>query len=132
MGKETMLDIPPLPTTVVGGFGGYHNTHISLQTHSLFEEVPSLGISADVVMASTQEVDEPVPNFRVAVPPGAVISRANLCGAVDFYGPRRVEIRQRLAGLKITNKNLLHTHLHDDNLKQIKNNKNTKILPDRG
>lgn len=103
MGKETMLRVPALPINVVEGFGGYHNNTVNLQTHTLFEEVPSLGIAADVIMASTQEADEPVPNFRIAIPPGAAINRANLCGAVDFYGPRRAEIRQRLAGQRITN-----------------------------
>lgn len=43
MGKETRLSIPPLPTAVAQGFGGYHAAEITADTHNLFEEVPSLG-----------------------------------------------------------------------------------------
>jgi hypothetical protein len=41
MGKETRHQVPSLPTTVVQGFGGYHANAIDVNTHNLFEEVPS-------------------------------------------------------------------------------------------
>lgn len=36
MGKETRHQVPPLPTTVVQGFGGYHANEITSETHNLF------------------------------------------------------------------------------------------------
>jgi hypothetical protein len=51
MGKETKHQVPALPTTVVQGFGGYHANAIDLNTHNLFEEVSSMGIAGDIVMA---------------------------------------------------------------------------------
>lgn len=44
MGKETEVDIPPLPQAVAQGFGGYHSQNIDVNTHNPFEEVPSLGV----------------------------------------------------------------------------------------
>lgn len=68
MGKETRLEVPPLPTTVVQNFGGYHAAEINTDTHALFEEVPSLGIAGDMVMALASDDAEPVPNFRIGRP----------------------------------------------------------------
>jgi len=50
MGK-TDIEIPPLPVTRVQGFGGYHAAEINQESHNAFEEIPSLGIAGDVVMA---------------------------------------------------------------------------------
>lgn len=35
MGKETRLEIPALPTTVVANFGNYHAAEINTDTHNL-------------------------------------------------------------------------------------------------
>ena len=51
MGKKTELNAPPLPVTRVQGHGGYHAAVIDMNTHNLFEEIPSLGIAGDMVMA---------------------------------------------------------------------------------
>jgi hypothetical protein len=64
MGKETELEVPALPVTVFQGHGGYHAAEVNEHTHNLFEEVPSLGIAADMVMALTQETSEPEVNFQ--------------------------------------------------------------------
>jgi len=40
MGKETELEVPPLPTTVVQGFGGYYAAEVNEEMHNLFEEIP--------------------------------------------------------------------------------------------
>lgn len=105
MGKETILTIPPLPTTVVQGLGGYHAAEINLQNHNLFEELPkelpSLGIAADVVMAASSQVDAPAVNIRVERLANSLFTR-NLTGYISNIGSRRQEIRQRLAGLGIT------------------------------
>jgi len=55
MGKETRLEIPPLPTTVVQNFGGYHAPVVNVDTHIMFEEVPSLGIAGDWSWRSLQK-----------------------------------------------------------------------------
>nr|WPV71142.1 MAG: putative capsid protein [Ips partiti-like virus 1] len=101
MGKETGLEVPPLPTTVVQNFGGYHAAEINADTHSLFEEIPSLGIAGDMVMALASDDAEPVPNFHIRKPQGTVWTN-NLVGRFHPIGPRRPEIKQRLAGFGIT------------------------------
>lgn len=101
MGKETFLAIPPLPVTVNQNLGGYHSTKIDENTHNLYEEVPSLGIAADVVMATASQADEPEINVRVGLPVGALVNQ-NLTGYIANIGPRRQEIRQKLNGLGIT------------------------------
>jgi hypothetical protein len=101
MGKETRHQIPNLPTTVVQGMGGYHSSAITVDTHNLFEEVPSLGIAGDMVMTLARAEPEPVPNFRIGTPPNSQTTE-NLAGNTVPIGPRRPEIIQRLAGYGIT------------------------------
>lgn len=101
MGKTTYLQVPDLPVTVVGGFGGYHSASIDVSTHNAFEEIPSLGVAGDMLMAAATASDEPVPDFHVNVPEGAEISN-NLLGKFDTIGIRRPEIRQLLSGYGIT------------------------------
>jgi hypothetical protein len=101
MGKTTDLQIPELPVVRAGGMGGYHAAEITEHTHTLFEEVPSLGIAGDMVMALCEDVHEPVPNFRIQVPANSRVNE-NLVGLFQPIGPRRLEIKQRLAGQGIT------------------------------
>lgn len=101
MGKETRLEVPPLPTTVVQNFGGYHAPAVDADTHIMFEEVPSLGITGDMVMALASEEAEPVPNFHVGRPVATNWTN-NLVGRFYPIGPRRPEIKQRLARFGIT------------------------------
>jgi hypothetical protein len=96
MGKETELEVPPLPVSQAQGYGGCHAPAIDKDSHNLFKEVPSLGIAGDMVMAVASAADEPEPNFHVQRPPGAIFTE-NLCGRYYPIGPRRAEIRQRLA-----------------------------------
>lgn len=65
--KETRHQVPNLPTNIVQGFGGYHANAIHVDNHNFFEEVPSLGIAGDVVMALAAPDPEPVPDFRVGM-----------------------------------------------------------------
>lgn len=74
---------------------------VKTQMQNLFKEVPSLGVAADMVMAVASIHEEPVPNFHVTIPAGSQINQ-NLTGMFMPIGPRRVEIRQRLAGYDIT------------------------------
>lgn len=101
MGKETRHQVPNLPITVVQGLGGYHAAAVNQDTHNLFEEVPSLGIAGDMVMALASAVPEPIPNFRIGRPENTQFT-ANLVGNTTPIGPRRPEIIQRLAGYGIT------------------------------
>lgn len=101
MGKVTNLDIPPLPTTVAQGYGGYHATEVNVDTHTIFEEVQSLAIAGDMVMCLTQDADEPAPDFRIQKPAGSIFT-SNLCGNYSPIVRRRPEIAQRLRGQGIT------------------------------
>lgn len=89
-----MLD---LPTTVAQGYGGFHANAINADTHNLFEEVSSLGIAGDMVMASAAADPEPRPNFKVWIPANSRVSR-NLVGNTTPIQPRRPEVIQCLAG----------------------------------
>jgi hypothetical protein len=101
MGKEMELDVPTLPTSTAQGHGGYHAPEVTENNHILFEEVPSLGIAGDMVMALTQERHEPEPDFHITFPEGSRPSK-NLCGAFGPIGYRRPEIKQKLNGQGIT------------------------------
>lgn len=101
MGKETQLSIPDLPTSRAQEFGGYHASNITADNHNLFEEVPSLGVAGDMVMALASEGDEPAVNFHIGTPANTQLS-SNLVGRFSPIGPRRQEIRQRLIGMGIT------------------------------
>lgn len=101
MWKESILEIPQLPTTVVQNFGAHHSNRIDENTQDLFEEVPSLGIAGDMVMALASHEAEPVPNFHVEIPANSAFTN-NLLGKTSLIGERRPEIRQRLAGFGIT------------------------------
>ncbi|KDR10044.1 uncharacterized protein LOC110838296 [Zootermopsis nevadensis] len=101
MGKETRLEVPPLPITVVQGFGGYHAAEVNADNHNAFEEIPSLGIAGDMVMALASPHAEPVPNFHIGKPPNTEFT-TNWVGKFYPIGPRSPEIGQRLAGYGIT------------------------------
>jgi hypothetical protein len=51
MGQETKLEVPPVPTSVAQRMGGYHTFRMDKHPCNLFEEIPSLGITGDMVMA---------------------------------------------------------------------------------
>lgn len=101
MGKTTEIAVPPLPIAVAGGFGGYHAQTIDVDTHNIFEEVPTLGIAADSVMALTSVNAAPQTAVRVALPRGARVTSNLLC-YVSPIVQRRDEIKRRLAGQGIT------------------------------
>lgn len=66
MGKRTYLNVPALPTAVVGNKGGYHADKVDVDTHCLFEEVPSFGVAGDLLMAIATIVEEPRPAFYLS------------------------------------------------------------------
>lgn len=101
MGKKTYHQVPSLPVTVVNGFGGYHANAVDENSHVLFEEIPSLGVAGDVLMACATAEEEPVPDFHVAFPRNGAASD-NFLGKPRVIGARRQEIRQTLAGYGIT------------------------------
>jgi len=78
--------------------GGYHAPEINEETHNLFEEVPPLGITGDMVMSLCQDVPEPTPNFRTQIPERAVLT-SNLTGRIFPVGTRRPEIRHAGQGI---------------------------------
>jgi hypothetical protein len=93
MGKETELGSSP--TT------NYHAETINTDTYNLFEEVLSLGIAGNIVMALTAKIDKPEPNFHVRFPENTVPSE-NLVRRFYPIDVRRPKIKQRLTGLGIT------------------------------
>jgi len=102
MGKETFLNVPPIPNTVIQNRGGYHAAAINQNNHSMFEEIPSLGIAGDVLMAVCSQEEEPVVNIPLGRPAGSAFNFGNLLGTVPFIGVRRPEIRARLSSFGIT------------------------------
>ncbi|APG78157.1 Capsid [Hubei tetragnatha maxillosa virus 8] len=101
MGKETEIRLPTLPIAQAGGHGGYHSATIDQESHNLFEEVPTLGVAADAVMALASPDENSVQQNRLHIPAGSRVNK-NLLGFVGEVGPRRMEIRQRLHGQGIT------------------------------
>jgi len=100
-GKRTAVADHTLPTTVVQNQGGYHAAIIDAQNHSLFEEVPSLGVAADVIMACTANADQQPVN--ILVPNSLDLAyNNNLAGSYMEVGPRRPEIKQKLFNYGIT------------------------------
>ncbi|KOB64951.1 Uncharacterized protein OBRU01_22018 [Operophtera brumata] len=98
-GKTVHLANHQLPVTVVQGSGGYHSVAIDANTHNLFEEIPSLGICGDIVMAEASEAAQPVPNFRV-LPQHTRATRA-LCGYFGPIGARKEEVRILLQSIGV-------------------------------
>lgn len=98
MGKETRLEVPDLPVEVAQGFGGYHHHEINEDSHNLFEEVSSLGIAGDMLMAVASAQAEPTPNFHVRRPANTDVTD-NLVGRFFPIGPRRPEITPKVSWL---------------------------------
>lgn len=99
-GKIVNLENHRLPRHVVQGMGGYHSAGITEQNHNLYEEVPSLGICGDVLMAVASEAANPTPNFRV-IPRGTRATRS-LTGYFGAIGARKEEVRIDLESIGIT------------------------------
>lgn len=97
--ETTDLEVPALPTTSPGL--RLLQCSSNKRRLNLFEEITSLGIAGDMVMTICKDAKKPVPNFRVQLPPGALPTE-NLVGRMTPVGPRRSEIKQRLAGQGIT------------------------------
>lgn len=87
MGKEKLHQIPPSPVTVVKNFRGYHAAEVRVAVHNLFEEVPSLGITGDMVIALASPCAEPQPNIQVRRPENSKFTD-NLLGKFSQIGPR--------------------------------------------
>lgn len=102
MGKEINLAIPVLPITNAGGRSGYIADSIGQNNYQEFEEIPSLGIAADALMALCEQTDNPDVRHGFATPAGSIVNPQNLCGRIGAIGPHREEIRLRLLGLEIT------------------------------
>lgn len=98
-GKTLHLANHALPRTVVNGFGGYHSQTIDAESHNLYEEIPSLGICGDYMMAEASEVAQPVPNFRVTPPRTRPTS--SLVGNHGIIGPRKEELRILLTSMGV-------------------------------
>lgn len=101
MGKETELSVPALPVATARNFGGYHANSINAETHTLFEEIPSLGIAGDMVMALCSPLPEPIPTFNIVIPANSVVTE-NLVGKFSPIGYRRPEISQKLSSYGIS------------------------------
>uniref|UniRef100_A0A1B6DIM7 Uncharacterized protein n=1 Tax=Clastoptera arizonana TaxID=38151 RepID=A0A1B6DIM7_9HEMI len=99
MGKLTELEIPPLPITVAGGKGGYHANAVNENTHNLFEEVPTLGVLADIIM-SIATANPGVPVIPIELPENTELT-TNFIGYLPQQAPSRPEVVRRLNGLGI-------------------------------
>lgn len=100
MGKTVHLANHQLPVTVVQGNGGYHSAVINTDTHNVYEEIPSLGICGDIVMAEASEAVHPVPNFRVL--PQNTRATRSLSGYFVPIGTRNEDVRILLQSVGVT------------------------------
>lgn len=98
-GKTVSLENHDLPRAVVQGMGGYHSAVIDQESDNLYEEVPSLGICGDILMAVASEAVNPTPNFRV-LPPGTRATRS-LTGYFGAIGARKEEVKIDLESIGI-------------------------------
>lgn len=102
MGKETEIEVPDLPIAIAQGMGGYIHNAINLDNHNLWEEIPTLGIAADVIMAVASANNQAQVAVRIGIPEGSQLTE-NLPGfKPTILVERRPEIRQRLNGQGIT------------------------------
>lgn len=99
-GETIHLSNHSLPVDVAQGFGGYHSSVIDQDSHDLYEEIPSLGICGDIVMAEESEVAQVVPNFRVLSP--RTRATKALAGYFGTIGDRKEEIRILLNSVGIS------------------------------
>lgn len=99
-GKTVKLVNHTLPVTIVQGRGGYHSAVIDVESHNLYEEVPSLGICGDILMAEASQAANPTPNFRV-LPQNTRATRA-LAGYFGAIGTREEKLRLELESFGIT------------------------------
>nr|QPZ88387.1 putative capsid protein [Soybean thrips partiti-like virus 11] len=98
-GKMIYLQDASLPVEVVGGRSGYFGP-INDDTHLLYEEIPTLGVIGDVLMAMTSGQANPVPDIPIV--PDQTVPTENLLGYPGVIAVRRDEIRQILNSVGIT------------------------------
>ncbi|UPT53710.1 MAG: hypothetical protein 4 [Bactrocera dorsalis orbivirus isolate Zc] len=97
-GKEIFLADHTLPTAVGLNKTGYHAATIKADNHTLFEEIPSLGICGDVLMAQTSAT-QVTPTFG-CLPTGRV-ANSNLAGYFGTVHTPKEEIKLLLQSFGI-------------------------------
>lgn len=101
-GKQIYLQDHDLPTATVANLTGYHHDHvINENDHTLYEEIPTLGVCGDIIMAMTTQAQNPNPNIGVL--PQEIQATMNLLSYLGMIAPRRDEIRQVIMAAQITN-----------------------------
>lgn len=98
-GNLLYLDDHTLPTVVAGGKSGYFSNTIDAEWHNYYEEIPTLGVAGDVLMATAGE-----PNTVPTIPilPDNTHATTNLLGFTGPTGFTHIEIKQFLASCRIT------------------------------
>lgn len=99
-GKRLHLVDHTLPVSASGNRSGYHAATIDNASHNMFEEVPTMGVSGDVLMAMTSEDAHPVPTIPIL--PEHTVATQNLVGFPGVLGVRKEEIKQILNSFGIT------------------------------
>ncbi len=103
-GKRIHLANHDLPVERIGGKTGYHaGGIINEHNHNLYEEIPTLGVCGDMLMAVSDRANPPLPNLPII--PANRIATENLLGYSPVIPPRRDEIFQILAAARITRDN---------------------------
>ncbi|KAK7580160.1 hypothetical protein V9T40_000789 [Parthenolecanium corni] len=92
-GKLLYLANHTLPVVVAGDKGGYHSLLINTETHNLYKEIPMLGVTGDVLMATTG-LDNTVPTLPIL--PNDTAATQNLLGFPGATGSTRQEVKQIL------------------------------------
>lgn len=90
-GKTVFLSDHVLPVSMAVNKTGYHSATINVDTHNLYEEIPSLGIVGDTLMAiAGGVVPVPVPTFGPI--PAARQATTSLSGYLGQCVARKEEI----------------------------------------
>lgn len=100
-GKTVYLQDHVLPTTVVQNKSGYHSQTIDVDSHNKYEELPSLGVCGDILMAIAS--DEAAPTPIIGPLPANLTPTQNLLRYMGPIGTRKEEIKILLNSVGITN-----------------------------
>lgn len=100
-GKTVFLKDHTLPVIAAQNRSGYHSSTIDASNHNLYEEMPSLGICGDILMAIAS--DEPAPVPTIGPLQNDTNPTENLLGYMGPIGTRKEEIKILLNSIGITN-----------------------------
>lgn len=75
-GKGLFVGDHSLPVGIIAGKTGYHgNGVIDANTHNYYEEIPTLGVIGNMLMASSSAINNPIPLIPIVSASGTSTNR---------------------------------------------------------